>query len=210
MNVRLKYDLPFTAGIYHNGSFYMNNYTLRVLMATVSEDPDDHNTAFERLKYFICNCMESTVFINVDETEQCNQYAQAGLRITPMPGDPVDQLIGIMLYHKLNAVMENRMVVFETELSSAMGEYMVYLHSEEENTLGFVQPNWWTTADLIHSDFVLGNSDNVVSIPQVTEWRDLELAWADDLDVDLDVDLDNDSSGNIVVFADFKPGNGSK
>ncbi len=210
MNVRLKYDLPFTAGIYHNGSFYMNNYTLRVLMATVSEDPADHNTAFERLKYFICNCMESTVFINADETEQCNQYVQAGLRITTMPGDPVDQLIGIMLYHKLNAVMENRMVVYETELSSAMGEYMVYLHSEEENTVGYVQPNWWTTADLVHSDFVLGNSDNVVSIPQVTEWRDLDLAWADDLDVDLDVELDNDSSGNIVVFADFKPSNESK
>jgi len=203
MNVRLKYDLPFTAGIYHNGSFYMNNYALRVLMATVSEDPNDQTTAFERLKYFICTCMESTIFINADETEQCNRYVQAGLRITPMPGEPVDQLIGIMLYHKLNAVMENRMVVFETELSSALGEYMVYLHSEEENTVGYVQPEWWTTADLIHSNFVLDNSDNVVSIPQATEWRDLDLAWTDDLDDD----PDEDNSGNVVVFADFKKPN---
>lgn len=206
MNVRLKYDLPFTAGIYQDGSFYMNNYTLRVLMATVSEDPNDQTTAFERLKYFICTCMESTIFINADETEQCNRYVQAGLHITTMPGHPVDQLIGIMLYHKLNAVMENRMVVYETELSSAMGEYMVYLHSEEENTVGYVQPNWWTTADLIHSDFVLDNSDNVVSIPQVTEWRELDLAWTDDLDVD----LDDDSSGNTVVFADFKKSDDTK
>jgi len=168
MNVRLKYDLPFTAGIYHNGNFYMNNYTLRVLMATVSEDPDDQTTAFDRLKYFICTCMESTVFIDANETEQCDRYLQAGLRITTMPGDPVDQLIGIMLYHKLNAVMENRMIVYETELSSAMGEYMVYLHSEEENTVGYVQPEWWTTADLTHSDFLPVNSDNVVSILQAT------------------------------------------
>jgi len=200
MNVRLKYDLPFTAGIYHNGNFYMNNYALRVLMATVSEDPNDQTTAFERLKYFICTCMESTIFINADETEQCNRYVQAGLHITPMPGEPVDQLIGIMLYHKLNAVMENRMIVFETELSSAVGEYMVYLHSEEEATEGYVQPEWWTTADLTHSNFVLDNSDNVVSIPQATEWRDLDLAWTDDLDDD----LDEDNSGNVVVFADFK------
>jgi hypothetical protein len=196
MNVRLKYDLPFTAGIHHNGSFYMNNYTLRVLMATVSEDPDDQTTAFDRLKYFICTCMESTVFIDADETEQCDRYVQAGLRITTMPGEPVDQLIGIMLYHKLNAIMENRMIVFETELSSAMGEYMVYLHSEEENTVGYIQPEWWTTADLIHSNHALANLDNVVSIPQATAWRDVEMAWPDD--------LDDDNTGNVVVFADFK------
>jgi len=196
MNVRLKYDLPFTAGIYHNGNFYMNNYTLRVLMATVSDDPNDQTTAFERLKYFICTCMESTVFIDAAETEQCDLYAQAGLSITTMPGDPVDQLIGIMLYHKLNAVMENRMIVFETELSSAMGEYMTYLHSEEENTVGYVQPEWWTTADLTHSDFLPVNSDNVVSIPQASAWREVNLEWPDD--------LDDGNSGNVVVFADFK------
>ena len=196
MNVRLKYDLPFTAGIHHNGSFYMNNYTLRVLMATVSDDPKDQATAFERLKYFIYTCMESTIFIDANETEQCNRYVQAGLRITPMPGEPVDQLIGIMLYHKLNAVMENRMIVFETEISSALGEYMTYLHSDEENTVGYVQPEWWTAADLTHGDFAVINSDNVVSIPQATAWREIDLGWPDDLK-----DAD---SGNVVVFADFK------
>jgi len=196
MNVRLRYDLPFTAGIYHNDSFYMNNYNLRVLMATVSADPNDQTTAFERLKYFVYACMESTVFIDAIETEQCKRYVQAGLNITTMPGAPVDQLIGIMLYHKLNAVMENRMIVFETELSSAVGEYMVYLHSEEENTVGYVQPEWWDTADLTHSEIASVNLDNVVAIPQASAWRELDLAWTDD--------VVSEESGNVVVFADFK------
>jgi hypothetical protein len=196
MNVRLKYDFPFTAGIYHNSNFYMNNYTLRVLMATVSEDPDDQTTAFQRLKYFIYTCMESSIFIDAAETEQCNRYVQAGLRITTMPGAPVDQLIGIMLYHKLNAVMENRIIVFETELSSAVGEYMVYLHSEEETTVGYVQPEWWHTADLTHNEIALVSSDNVVAIPQATAWGELDMAWVDD--------VAGDKSGNVVVFADFK------
>ena len=202
MNVRLKYELPFTAGIYHSGNFYMNNYTLGVSMATVSQDPDDQNTAFERLKYFIYTCMESTIFIDVAETEQCNRYVQAGLRITTMPGAPVDQLIGIMLYHKLNAVMENRMIVFETELSSAIGEHMVYLHSEEEHTVGYVQPEWWDAADLTHSEVTPANSDNVVAIPQAAAWRELDLAWTDD--------EAGDEPGNVVVFADFKKPNETK
>jgi hypothetical protein len=168
-------------------------------MATVSEDPADQSTAFDRLKYFVYTCMESTIFINAAETEQCDRYAQAGLGITTMPGDPVDQLIGIMLYHKLNAVMENRMIIMETELSSSMGEYMTYLHSEEENTVGYVQPEWWTAADLTHSKFAPENLDNVVAIPQATAWRELELAWADD--------PADDDSGNVVVFANFKQPN---
>jgi len=199
MNVRLRYDLPFTAGIYHNSSFYMNNYNLRVWMNTVSENSADQSTAFNRLKYFVYTCMENTVFINAAETEQCDRYAQAGLDITTMPGDPVDQLIGIMLYYKLNAVMENRMIIMETELSSSMGEYMTYLHSEEENTVGYVQPEWWTSADLTHSQFAPKNLDNVVAIPQATAWRELELSWADD-----PADAD---SGNVVVFANFKQPN---
>jgi hypothetical protein len=140
--------------------------------------------------------MESTIFIDVAETEQCNRYAQAGLDITPMPGAPVDQLIGIMLYHKLNAVMENRMIVFETEISSAIGEYMTYLHSEDENAVGYVQPEWWTAADLTHSDFSTDNSEKVLTIHQISPWRELELAWTDD--------TVSDETGNIVVFADFK------
>jgi len=199
MNVRLRYDLPFTAGLYHNGNFCMNNYNLRVWMATVSENPNDQATAFERLKYFVYTCMESTIFINAAETEQCDRYVHAGLNITTMPGDPVDQLIGIMLYHKLNAVMEDRMIVIETELSSAVGEYMTYLHSEEEHTVGYVQPEWWTAADLIHSEFTPTSSDNVVAIPQATAWRELELSWADD--------LADDGTGNVVVFANFKQPN---
>jgi hypothetical protein len=202
MNVRLRYDLPFTAGIYHNGQFYMNNYNLRVLMATVSEDPNDQTTAFERLKYFVHACMESTIFIDVAETDQCNRFIQAGLDITTMPGAPVDQLIGIMLYHKLNAVMENRMIVYETELSSAVGEYMTYLHSEDENTVGYVQPEWWSTPDLTHSEVAINNSEKVLTIHQISLWRELELAWADD--------AVGDESGNIVVFADFKKSDDTK
>ena len=205
MNVRLRYELPFTAGIYHDGSFYMNNYNLRLLMATVSEDPNDQTTAFDRLKHFVYSCMESTIFINADETEQHNRFIQAGLDITTMPGEPVDQLIGIMLYHKLNAVMENRMIVFETEISSAAGEYMTYLHSEDEDLVGLVQPEWWTTPDLIHSDIVPVESEKIVSMPSGTSWRDLEMDW----DLSTDEPVANET-GNIVVFADFKQPNETK
>jgi hypothetical protein len=197
MNVRLKHDMVFTAGFYYNNSLHMNNYNLRLWMTTNTENPEDHSVSFERIKYFIYNQIDSTIFINCELADQCALLAQAGLDITTIPGDPVDQLIGFMLYYKLNAIMEDRMIIVETELSSTHGENMTYLHSEHETVSGFAQSAWWTTADCIHSEFGPINFDNVVAIPQATSWRDLDLAWADQIEAS--------DTGNVVVFADFKP-----
>jgi hypothetical protein len=202
MNVRLKYDLHFNAGVYYRGNTILNNYSLRLWMITNTELAEDQNTAFERIKYFVYNHVDNTMFIDRGEQEQCAKFLQAGLSITTMPGDPVDQLIGIMLYHKLNAIMEQRMNIVETELSSSQGQAMTYLHSEGENTLGVEAPAWWLSTDLAHSDFALPESEKVVSMQTTTAWRDLDLAWSE-----LPPSMDH---GNIVVFADFKPNNETK
>ena len=197
MNVRLKYDLHFTAGVYHSSNLTMNNYSLRLWMTTNSEDTVDQTVSFERIKYFIYSQIDSTIFIDGNDLDQCNRLTRAGLNITTMPGDPVDQLVGLMLYYKLNAITEDRMIIVETEISSTYGGNMTYLHGEFESTSGYEQPDWWTSPDLTHSDFVPpDDSEKVLSIPQTTSWRELELAWADS-------DTSN-NTGNIVVFADFK------
>ncbi len=195
MNVRLKYDMLFVAGMYHADSLRMNNYNLRLWMLTNTENSHDQNISFERLKYFMYNQMNNTVFINEENQKQCEKLVKAGLNITTLPGDPSDQLIGIMLYHKLNAIMEDRMSVIETELSSTYGDNMTYLHGEGESTWGIAPQDWWSTPDLIHSNFMLHDSDNIVSMNTVTAWRDLELCW--------DEQPIPTNTGNIVVFADF-------
>lgn len=202
MNVRLKYDIPFTAGIWFNDQLRMNNYSLRLWMATNTEHASEQNIAFERMKYFVYTQIDNTIFIDANNHDQCMKFFQSGLDITTMPGDPVDQLIGIMLYHKLNAIMENRMIIIETELSSSYGEGMTYLHSEGEHTLGIESPDWWHTADTIHNDIDLLESEKVVTMQSGPAWRDLNLAWAN---------FPTDSEhGNIVVFADFKSTNETK
>ena len=196
MNVRIKHDMHFTAGIYYNDRVTMNNYSARLWMTTNTANQDDQNTAFERIKYFVYAQLDSTVFINQTQSDHCAKLTQAGFDITTMPGDPVDQLVGIMLYYKLNAITEDRMIIVETELSSSQGENITYLHSDMENSIGYVQPPWWTTADPVHSDFGEPGSEKVLSISQNTAWRDLELNWSEL--------SEEDATGNVVMFADFK------
>ena len=194
MNVRLQYTLPFVAGVHYDDQLIMNNYLLKVYMITNVHDADLTNTAFERLKYFVNEEMFSTVFVNGNSQDVCKRYIHAGIRITSLPNEPVDQIIGFMLFHKLNAIMEERISVLEIELSSSLGDHMVYLHNDQENTEDIEMPAWWTSPDLVHCDLSLLNNDSNTVPLHSAIWRDLNLAWPEE--------QVTQETGNIV-FADF-------
>lgn len=195
MNVRLECQLPFPAAVYWDNTMLVNNYSLKVYMITNCEDPASQNIAYERMKYFIYSELNSTIFINAALEDQCNKFLNAGLKITTLPSEPVDQILGIMLYSKLNAILENRFIVLEVELSSNLGENMTYLHAADETLGPFAEPGWWQDPSLIHSDIMLPNSDKVLSMNSATTWRDLELMWPDE--------TSSDPEDNTVVFASF-------
>jgi hypothetical protein len=202
MNVRIRHNISFTAGIYYGDEMRMNNYSLTLHMTTNRHDSVSHNVAFERIKYFVYNKIDSTIFVNSELKDQCQQFLNCGLSITTMPGEPVDQLIGLMLYYKLNAIMEDRIVLDEVEISSVLGENIVYMHSENEVTDVGTVPDWWHSADCVHSEYVLSSVDKIVSMHSNSVWRETDLLWPDT--------QSTEPTGNIVVFADFKPGNDAK
>lgn len=196
MNVRIRCDLNFGATVYYDSQFRVNQYSLRLWMTTNHPDPATHNVALDRIKYFVYNELDSTVFINVEHRTQCEKLVAAGMDITTLPTEPVDQVIGIMLFHKLNAVMEQYMIIEETEISSLLGDSITYLHSENELTNGVNLSDWWTAADPIHCDRDMLHSESVLSLPRVSAWRDIDLSWPEY--------VSDTDPGNVVVFADFK------
>jgi hypothetical protein len=199
MNVRIAQSLSINAGAWYNDTLEMNTYFIKLWMMTQSSSEQEQNIAFRRMKHFIYYELDSTVFIDLAEKEKYTELAQAGLNMTPLPGSASDQMIGIMLFHKLNAIMEGRITVVEVEISA--GDGVVYLHGENETSDDLDQPDWWSLADLAHSDLV-HNTENIVNLRPVTTWRDLELAWPE-------TDTPTDP-GNTIVFADFKASNDTK
>ena len=194
MNVRIAQLLSFNAGAWYDDALEMNQYTAKLWMITQSENTLEQTIAFSRMKHFVYTQLDSTIF--VDSTNaKAKEFMQGGLDITTMPGDPADQLIGIMLFHKLNAVMEGRIAVLEVEISA--GDAVVYLHGENETSESLEQPAWWHSADLDHSD-ISTDPDNVVSLHPLATWRDVGLEWPTE-----SPDADN-NTGNIVAFADLK------
>lgn len=197
MNVRIQYATSFTAGVAYQGEMIMNTFNVRVWLATNTEEAENHNIAFERLKFFLAE-LDSGIFIDMDEVEQAKRYIAAGLNVTTLPGDPVDQVIGIMLFYKLNAIMEDRISVLETEISSVISEGVTYMHSEMES-VGIELPAWWLTPDLTHCDIAPDDTENIVQLHRVGAWRDIKLAWPDEKHEEGNTVTD----ANTVVFADF-------
>jgi hypothetical protein len=197
MNVRLQYEVDFTAGFFFNDMLRMNNYKIRLWMMTTTTDSESHNIAFERIKYFIGQSLDSGVFINKDNQEQCKLLAAAGVKIITLPEEPVDQLVGIMLYCKLNAICEDRMIIGEVEVRSELGGEVTYMHGEDEPIGPYDQAGWWNDANLIHYHSKITETENIVSLSTIASWRELDLHWPED-------EIDNSqNTGNTIVFGNF-------
>lgn len=198
MNVRLETSFNWTAGVYWEGLMLMNNYTVTLYMVTNTADAATQNVAYERLKHFVYGEMANTIYVNREHVDQCQKYLAAGLKITTLPSEPVDQLLGLMLYCKLNAIMQDHIIINEVEISSNLGERMIYLHSADENLGPFEQAGWWHSDDLIHCDPEIMDTEKIVNLPRISTWRDLNLAWnAKD-------DSEPVNQDNTVVFAEFR------
>jgi hypothetical protein len=174
----------------------MNNYTVRLWMMTTTTDGESHNVAFDRIKFFIEDSLESGVFINSANEDQCKLLANAGVKIITLPDEPVDQLIGIMLYCKLNAICEDRMVIGEVEISSELGGEVTYMHGEEESISPYDQKGWWHDSNLMHYNTKISETENIMSLGAVSSWRELNLQWPED-------DAGLEDTGNTIVFVNF-------
>ena len=198
MNVRLQYPTTFTAGIFYAGEMRMNNYRVNLHLTTGVATGDEHNIALDRIKYFLHNQITSSVFVNRENLSSCQSLTSAGIRITTVPEEPVDQVIGIMLYCKLNAIMEQRMVITEIELASELGDSIVYMHNDLENMGPIEDSGWWHDPEPTLVDSAVIDVDNIVPLNFNTSWKELGLAWDTE-----DVVNRPDEVDNKVVFADF-------
>ena len=195
MNVRLQYDLDFLAGIYYDDRLQLNSYSVSMSLLTKTLDAVNTNIAMDRLKMFMHGELANTVFVNQDLQERAEMLKIMGVNVTTLPEEPVDQIVGMMLYYTLNAIMEGRMALTRLDLMSALGDSVWYQHDADEDSPGpFRAEGWWHEPSVQHDTVVQGDAgDNVVKvIPNA--WIEYGLTWPEDTP---------EPTANTVVFANF-------
>lgn len=194
MNVRLQYELDFSAGIYYEGRLQLNQYAVSLQLLTQNSNSLITNIAMERLKAFVYSELCDTVFVGPADQEKAEMLSILGINVTTLPDEPVDQIIGIMLYCKLNAVMENQMLVTKLDIQSYLGDSVWYQHDEDDVIGPFRDEGWWHEAGCRHSFDTEPQTDNVVKVAN-KGWTEYGLDWPD---------TQENTAGNTVVYANFQ------
>lgn len=178
MNVRLRQNFHLPAAVYTDDQLFVNNYNINIEMITVDTNPVDLDIATKRIDWFMYTELADAVFVDQADDERSTVLALLGMNVVTLPGAPVDQLIGIMLSCKLNAIVEGRIEVVETSVTSDLAQGLWYLHSYNQSVGPFEQPGWWHEPTVDHHNIVFDDAnDNVVKVT-VNPWLEYDLAWS--------------------------------
>lgn len=198
MNVKIGYTSHFVAGVWWDDRLIMSTYTVTFKMITASDSAVDTNTALDRLKYMVEEYLPDSVFIKETNIDQIELLRAAGIKTVVMPEEPVDQIIGIMLYSKIGAIMDGRIMLRSVMISSTAGDDVIYEHDLSESTAPFDQPGWWIQpTPTCESETQQETKTNLFVLTPTNQWRDLGLEWVSDADDDVE-------NGNVLVFTEFR------
>lgn len=195
MNVHLRKHLAFSSGLCYKGHFFINHYDVGVDLLTVSDDLQQQNIAYDRMKLWISDVINNSVMLSAHDPD-LPVWQSTAARTLVLPQDPVDQLVGIMLHLKLNAIMEDHMLITALEISSTEGDGMIYLHHHDD-AVGpdFAQPGWWSQPTPAWCDPPKKPTGKVIDLARQPEWADFGLGWSQH-----EPEQEQDQS---VVFAEF-------
>lgn len=192
MNVRLKKNWGVSCGIIWDDRYRIISYSIMAKMVTKVADGSQQNIAYERMNHWICEVMQDSVLMG-SENQAISAFQATGQQVIVIPGEPIDQFIGMMLYCKLNAVAEQRLQITELLISSDLGDRVVYAHGSDEALDQFAEPGWWHDAGPGCAGPARPRQGKVINLARSAEWHDLGLAW----------DRDPADRPSAVVFADF-------
>lgn len=193
MNVRLEKEFDFIASAYLDNSVICNKYKLKIELFTNTMDGIEQNIALDRVRHMLYNRFSNRLFINNTDQDIADQFHGMGFKTVVLPAEPVDQIIGIMLFAKLNAVMENRLIITELKICSELGDHMWYLQNTDEDFGPFEESGWWhESMDHVNTIDIVRPGKVVTLHKNKKNWANIGLDWEQDIDDSTLIELSDD------------------
>jgi len=193
MNINLQWSTEFLGAIWFDNRLQLNSYSISLQLLTNSGSPAVTNVAIERIKAFILLELTNAVFISREHEGEADLLRTMGANVCELPEDPIDQIVGIMLYCKLNAVTEKQLLITKLDISSTLGDSIWYQHDSDDNIGPFADPGWWNRSSCYKEDPDNDTENNVVKV-ESNGWASYGLEWPDTLQ----------SREAKIVYSDFK------
>lgn len=173
----VKYSFNFLAGCYLDEQIVFNNYHLTLHLYVNTYSDMDQEIGFARLDTFVAEFVDNSIFIDESIDILPNQFDTIPIITLSDPG-PTDHVVLITLLTKLNAILNEKIIIYEGELSSTRGQgvkYIYALDNTDEELISSDSKKWWNDDSL-----KLNNNDDIYDFSKYHNWKDLDLLWEDE------------------------------
>jgi hypothetical protein len=180
MNVRLKKSYAFNVGIFLNDEFCIQEMTCSLEFYTNTQDSLAQNIAIDRWRHFFDHVIDGAVLVDSSKKDRISALQAQGIRVIDLPDECYDQIVGIAIYLKLNTIAETALIVTDVSIASNQGQYVHYLHNENESTGSLDHDHgWWVENSPNYCNF-RDVGGKIVKLKPLETWRDLDLHFDDD------------------------------
>lgn len=177
MSARIEKTFTFLGGVYFEQTYMMNLYKLKLYIDILTESDKEQLIAIERIHYFLTNYIEHSVFVCEEHKSQINLFEKAGLTVLTLPEEPYDQIVGLVLLRKLNAITEGRIHIEEIKFSSKLSSDICF-HNISEQAEEFDEIAWYNDPTLsIQNTVKKSKKDKVVKFEDLDDWNSVGLLW---------------------------------
>lgn len=175
INAEIEKDFTFLTSIHFEDKFFVNLYEMKAYMQILTENAIEQNIAIERLNYFLGEYIDSAVLVKESEEDAINKYRAAGLKICTTPEEPFDQIVGMILINKCNAIMEGRIVMSDITFGSKLSNLIKFNIDHETAAAEFAGKYWYNKHTLsLHNKT---KKDKIVNLFEQNDWKDVGLTW---------------------------------
>ena len=170
----LEWNTSFTSTILLHDSIVPNPYNITIKFNSNTDNINNQNRAFDRIKYFFHNMLNNGLIMNYKNVnaDTLSQYAD---KIIMIPEEPFDQIMVAIIHSKLINIVEGNIQITEVRLDSWQGDNVIYTSEAfgitklfTEGDFGDVQ--WWQ-----HTKPITFNPSDPEYV--IAEWKDFNLEF---------------------------------
>lgn len=180
MSTQIEREFTFQAGVFFEGKFLMNVYDISLSMFVETDSIREQNIAMDRIKYFLSECLESSVFVEETEKKAIEKFQAAGINVCVLPEEPYDQIVTLILLMKLNAITEGKLLVTDIVLCSELSDGVKFIYDfESVHAANPFKKGWWLESNTqITNPEKSNKKDKIVKLVKtVNDWTPLDLDW---------------------------------
>jgi len=180
----VEWSTPFVSSVVSYDDIIPNTYEITVGISPTTDDTQYQNIGFERIKFFLRNICQNSILISVHNKNFKLLTESLDTKFMTLPDEPYDQLMIVVLFHKLDAILDKHFHCEYISLESFQGENIRYNYNEDYDS-SFVDEKEYFPMDLKHNklpwwyrkDTTIRDTLDNKKIKETFSWADLELSY---------------------------------